>query len=411
MLKKLWFRVMAVLIVAALLFNQCMQDEKKSSDLRGSGYAGAATCIRCHADISNSYAATAHANSTSPATREHIAGSFHKDSNHYQYNPHIKVAMEERNGRFFQAAFQDGVEKAAFPFDVVIGSGRKAQTYLYWYGANAFQLPVTYSVAAKAWVNSPNYPSDKVRFDRMIPVGCFECHSSFIERTGIHEKNGYRVDDLNPANMIYGIDCERCHGPAAEHVNYQAQHPNEKIAKYITSYQKISNIQRLENCAACHSGIHEPVKKSPFLFKPGETLNDYFQPDTVKHIATELDVHGNQYQLLQASKCFKGSLQEMSCSSCHNPHKQERNNLQVLSVKCMSCHAPNSKQFCSFADKVGAAITTNCIDCHMPASPSKVITLQSEGQKNPTPNLVRSHLIAIYPEVAKKQLSHLKLDK
>ncbi len=412
MFKKHWFRVMLVLVAAGLLFNQCIQDEKKiaANGGRGAGYAGAEACVKCHADIANSYATTAHANSTAQGNRENIAGSFHKDSNQYQYNPHVKVSMLERDGRFFQAAFQDGVEKAAFPFDLVIGSGRKAQTYLYWYGANAYQLPVTYSVAAKAWVNSPNYPSDKVRFDRMIPVGCFECHSSFIERTGIQERNGYRVDNFNPTNIIYGIDCERCHGPAAEHVKYQTEHPAEKIAKYITAYKNLSNLQRLENCAACHSGIHEPIK-SPFLFKPGEILSDYFQKDTVKQVAAELDVHGNQYQLLQASKCFKSAVQEMSCSSCHNPHKQERNDLQVLSVKCMNCHAPNSKQFCSFADKVGSTITTNCIDCHMPASPSKTITLKSEGQKNPTPNLVRSHLIAIYPDAAKKQLLHLKLAK
>lgn len=411
MLAKIWFRVICFLVITGFLFFQCVQQKKnESKDFRGPGYAGTAACVTCHAAVTDTYLSTAHAKSTSVASSSTIAGSFHADSNHFQYNEHIKVMMEKRANRFYQAAFQDGVEKAAFPFDVVIGSGRKAQTYLYWYGANAYQLPVTYSVTAKAWVNSPNYPSDKVRFDRMVPVGCFECHSSFIERTGIHERNGYRVDDLNLTNIIYGIDCERCHGPAAKHVTYQTEHPNEKMARHITTYKKLSNLQRLENCAACHSGIHEPVK-SPFLFKPGEILSDYFQPDTVKRVATELDVHGNQYQLLQASKCFKGSLQEMSCSSCHNPHRQERNNLQILSAKCMNCHAANSKTFCSFADKVGSIITNNCIDCHMPARPSKTITLQSEGEKKPTPNLVRSHLIAVYPEVAKKQLAHIKLAK
>ncbi len=407
MLKKRWFRVMLALVATGLFFYECsMQEQKKVIDGRGEGYAGDEKCVNCHADISRSYAATAHANTTSPANSEHIAGSFHKDSNHFQYTAHLKVAMEKRDGRFFQVAFQDEVEKAAFPFDVVIGSGRKAQTYLYWYGPNAFQLPVTYSVAAKAWVNSPNYPADKVRLDRMIPVGCFECHSSFIERTGIHESKGYRVDDFNPSTIIYGINCERCHGPAAKHADYQAEHPSEKIAKYITSYKTLTNLQRLENCAACHSGIREPVK-SPFLFKPGEILSDYFRTDTTTPIATELDVHGNQYQLLQASKCFKGSIQQMNCSTCHSPHKQERNNLQVLSVKCMNCHAPGSNQFCPLAEKVGNVITTNCIDCHMPLSASKIITLQSEGKKNPIPNMVRSHLIGVYPEITKKKLVHL----
>lgn len=410
MFKKKWFRIILALSGLCLIFNQCMQDQDKYGDIRGAGYIGSVTCIKCHEVISKNYATTAHARSSCPADRKNIKGSFHEDSNQYQYTPHVKVSMQERKGRFFQVAYLDEIEKAAYPFDIVIGSGRKAQTYLYWLGSNAYQLPVTYSVNANSWVNSPNYPSNKVRFDRMIPVGCFECHSSFIERTGIHEQNAYRVDDLNPNKIIYGIDCERCHGPAAEHVNYQTNHPSEKMAKYITAYKNLSNFQRLENCAACHSGIHEP-NKSPFFFKPGEILSDYFKPEKVTQVASEMDVHGNQYQLLQASKCFKGSIQQMSCSSCHNPHLQERNNLEILSAKCMSCHAINTSKFCSFAKTVGSGITSNCIDCHMPASASKTITLQSEGQKRPTANIVRSHLIAIYPDISKKQLIHFILNK
>jgi hypothetical protein len=405
MLAKKWFRVICFLVITGFLFFQCVQQKKnETTDLRGTSYAGTAACGKCHSSITDAYLLTAHAKSTSVASSSSIAGSFHADSNHFQYNEHIKVLMEKRDNRFFQAAYQDGVEKASYPFDIVIGSGRKAQTYLYWLDPNAYQLPVSYSVLAKSWVNSPNYPSDKVRFDRIIPVGCFECHSSYIERMGIHAKNGFRVDDFDPNKIIYGIDCERCHGPSAEHVNYQTKHPLEKKAKYISTYKKLSNIQRLENCASCHSGIHETTK-SPFRFKPGELLADYFKPDTIKlKPANEIDVHGNQYQLLLASKCFKGSIQEMSCSSCHNPHKQERDNLKMFSVKCMNCHQPTTKNFCSFADQVGTTIINNCIDCHMPNGASKLITLKSEGKKGATPNMVRTHLISVYLEVAQKQI-------
>jgi len=406
MLKKKWVRVIGLLMLIGLLFDQCIQQKAIDIDPRGSDYAGADKCIKCHVDISNSYSNTAHNISTSVATRNHIAGSFHADSNRFQYNDKLKVMMEERNGQFYQIAFQDDIEKASFPFDIVVGSGRKAQTFLYWYGTNAFQLPITYSVAAKKWVNSPNYPNDRIRFDRMVPVGCFECHSSFIEKTGVHALKGYRADDFNPNKIVYGIDCERCHGPAAQHVNYQTEHPLEKLPKYIISNKKLNNIQQLENCASCHSGIRETVK-SPFNFKPGELLSAYFKPNTVQQAATELDVHGNQYQLLLASKCFKGSSEQMTCASCHNPHKQERNNFQLLSTKCMTCHPQNSNRFCSFADKVGPNIVSNCIDCHMPASPSKIIGLRSEGKLDPTPNLVFSHLITIYPDISNKLLVKL----
>lgn len=74
----------------------------------------------------------------------------------------------------------------------------------------------------------------------------------------------------------------------------------------------------------------------------------------------------------------------------------------------MNCHQPK-KKFCSFADHLGVTIVTNCIDCYMPLGTSKLITLQSEGKKGAAPNLVRSHLIAVYPEAAKKQLMHIRL--
>lgn len=163
-----------------------MQQKKNElTDLRGPGYTYTAASVTCHAAITYGYLSTAHAKSTSVASSSSIAGSFHANSNHFQYNEHIKVRMEKRDNRFFQSAYQDGVEKASYSFDIVVGSGRKAQTYLYWWDANAYQLPVTYSVAVNSWVNSPNHPSDKVRFDRMILVGCFECHSSYIERTTV----------------------------------------------------------------------------------------------------------------------------------------------------------------------------------------------------------------------------------
>lgn len=400
-----WFRVVAVLVIAGIFFNRCMQPpENAFNDPRGKAYAGSATCMNCHAGIAKNYAGNAHGHTTSPAMRATVAGSFHPDSNTFHYPDEVKVMMEEKGGRFYQTAFQQGVEKASFPFDIVIGSGRKAQTYLYWNGPNAFQLPISFSVAANSWVNSPNYPVDRVRFDRMIPIGCFECHSSYIQRTSIQAQNGYRVDNFNPGSVIYGIDCERCHGPAAAHVKYQEDHPAEKMARYITTVQVLNQAQQLEQCAACHSGIREPLK-TPFRFKPGELLADYFVKDTAVIDAAALDVHGNQYQLLLASKCFKGAA-SMTCVTCHDPHKQERKELTLFSSRCINCHPQNTDRFCSFAPKVGPGIVNNCIDCHMPASPSKLITMLSDGKQSPAPNLVRSHRIGIYQEAAREQMKN-----
>lgn len=392
----------------ALLFQYCVQRKVPTfNDPRGKSYAGSSACVSCHANVVAAYAANAHGTSTQPANAATILGSFTSDSNRFHYTPSISVRMEEKDGRFYQTAYENDVAKASYPFDIVIGSGRKAQTFLYWDAKQVYQLPITYSVVGKCWVNSPNYPADRVRFDRVIPIGCFECHASFIDRTGASEQGGYRVDEFNSATLINGIDCERCHGPAAAHVAYQQDHPTEKVAKYITSFKQLNNIQQMEACATCHAGLREPIR-SPFLFQPGHSLKDFYRPDTTQVSPDQLDVHGNQYQLLMASKCFKGAIETMSCNSCHDPHAMERNNMKVFSTRCMSCHQENTPQFCSFAPKVGATIVNNCIDCHMPATPSKLISLQAEGKKEHIENLVRSHLIGIYPDAAHKQLRSIR---
>ena len=60
---------------------------------------------------------------------------------------------------------------------------------------------------------------------------------------------------------------------------------------------------------------------------------------------------------------------------------------------------------------MGDAIKTNCIDCHMPASSSRAITLMLRGQEVPTAALVRTHFISIYPDEVKKFVTGKNISK
>ena len=68
------------------------------------------------------------------------------------------LQMDDIEDSFYQTAMVNGVPFESEPFDVVVGSGRKGQTYLYWNGARLFQLPVSYYTALNSWCNSPGYP-------------------------------------------------------------------------------------------------------------------------------------------------------------------------------------------------------------------------------------------------------------
>lgn len=390
---------LALLCLSVVVFNNCINEQKKSNDARGEDYIGSAQCITCHRDIYNSYVKTAHNLSSRPASKQTIKGSFAKNANTLYYRPALKVAMEQRDSGFYQVAYIDNIEKQAEKFDIVIGSGTKGQSYLYWYGDNIFQLPVSYYVPGHSWVNSPNYPPENVLFNRNISVGCFECHSSYIKKTDSKPVGNDLTDYFDKNQLIHGIDCERCHGPAAKHVTFHENNPQEKKPAFIATFTSLNRQKKLDMCAMCHSGARQTITPA-FYFKPGEKLSNYLYPDTSAVTAADIDVHGKQYQLLTASKCFIKS-KTLTCASCHNAHVTERDNLSEFSKRCMNCHT-NPNHDSKITASYGADLTKNCIDCHMPARPSALITMKSQAQTKPIPALVRTHYISVYLDESKK---------
>ncbi|MEP7144293.1 MAG: multiheme c-type cytochrome [Ferruginibacter sp.] len=388
--------ILASFCLTILIFNNCINRQKKNTDFRGEGYIGSEKCSTCHKEIYDSYVKTAHYLSSSPASKDAIKGSFSKDSNELYYRPALKVVMEKTDSGFYQVAYVNNIEKQAARFDIVIGSGRKGQSYLYWFDDNVFQLPVSYYVPGKSWVNSPTYPLEKVLFNRNIPVGCFECHSAYIKKTATKPSADGMIDYFDKSKIIYGIDCERCHGPAEAHVNFHENNPNEKKSTFIANAATLARQEKLDMCAMCHSGARETIS-STFYFNPGSKLSKYLRPDTSTVRTSQIDVHGKQYQLLTASKCFIKS-KTMTCSSCHNTHAEERNNLRDFSMRCMNCHNNPVHDPAKMIGVDRAGIVNNCIDCHMPARPSAVITMKSQSQAEPIPALVRTHYISVYAD-------------
>ncbi|MEJ7770032.1 MAG: multiheme c-type cytochrome, partial [Chitinophagaceae bacterium] len=281
--------------------------------------------------------------------------------------------------------------------DIIFGSGSKGQSYLNCYNNRLLQMPITYFTAANQWSNSPGFP-DKAVFSRPVTSRCVECHSTYAQNISGPTS---QWEEFDRNKILYGVDCEKCHGPAASHVQFQTQHPEEAKGKFIVNPAALSRQQNIDMCALCHGGSLSKTKPS-FEFSVGDTLSNYFSIDTASKDATSIDVHGNQYGLLAASKCFKGS--NITCSSCHNTHENERGKLALFSKRCMNCHNNEHKNFCTMPGKEGVSIVKNCIDCHMPKQPSRSIAVMLQGATTSTPALMRSHLIKIYPQETKKVL-------
>ena len=388
------------LVLLGSIFCSAFNASKGLKNNEVNGYAGSEACRSCHKAIYDSFVQTAHFLTSATASKEFIKGSFDSGSNIFTYNKFMYVQMDAVNDSFYQTSMVSGVPFQSESFDIVIGSARKGQTYLYWNGPKLYQLPVSYYTAQSSWCNSPGYPSTIAKFDRQVGAQCMECHATYAH-TDIASNDMLFPD----REIIYGIQCERCHGPGRQHMAWFTAHPKDSVSKYIINAKYLSRQQQLDACALCHSGLRTE-KQPAFSFAAGDTLDNYSTPDYNTDSASMLDVHGNQYGLLTASKCFHMS--EMTCSSCHNAHNNEYSNEKIFSQRCMNCHNNTSHDTCTLKKRDGIVLSDNCIDCHMPLQSSKKIFLQLTDREKSTADFVRTHRVAVYADATKSYILKTK---
>ncbi len=384
------------LFITTLLLVSCHNPDDDYVDPRGTDYAGAESCIQCHKSVGNDAMHSAHFKATAPALAENILGNFSDGHNTFHYGPDIKMVMEKRGDSLYQVLYKNDKLVKSYPFDIVFGH-RKAQTAVYWHNKNTYELPISYYKADDVWGTSPGFSATEPYFDRMTIKDCYACHSSNAsgkKGNATTSKPSFltmEVEDIiDPETIVYGIDCERCHGPAKKHADYHEQFPKEKMAHFIASYKTLDNKQKLDACAICHSGSLGIKSKSRFGFQPGDRLEDYYRVP----YANEYDVHGNQAGALSQSECFMQT-GKMNCLTCHNPHQDTNGGLEKYAQICMGCHKspphPN-------LDITEAQLTENCINCHMPKQASKAINFKTSYDSKVSEYSLRTHRIAVYPE-------------
>lgn len=402
--------VLVILTGTVFMLVRCTGSDKKISGTDTltpsdfEAYAATEKCASCHKDIYENHLKTAHFRTGQPASAETIMGSFEKGKNEYAYTPSILLSMQKRDSGYYQVAYFKGEEKKAMRFDITIGSGVMGQSYLNWRGNKLYQLPITYFTAANQWSNSPGFPSDRVLIDRPVTARCLECHVSYATPVDSSKMEPMQFDHNR---IIYGVDCQKCHGPAAAHVEYQTKHPGDKKAKFIINPKQLSRSQQIDICALCHGGNIQKTKPS-FSYTAGNNLADYFTIDTASNVVlnSPVDVHGNQVGLLKASKCFRNT-QTLTCNTCHNTHENERGKTELFSQRCMGCHNMGDAKLKTPTHQSVSGLEKNCIDCHMPAQPSKSIAVNLQGMETPKASLLRTHFIGIYPDEVKKYIQKM----
>jgi hypothetical protein len=362
-----------------------------ANSVRAATYVGDDACAACHQDKVKSYHLTAHSMTSSLPDKNSIHGSFSPGSNILKtVDTNLFFQMDASGQGFSQTAFlrrslTDTVYRKE-NFGVVIGSGRKGQTYLFWKGDDLFQLPISYWTEFHEWVNSPGYPDGSAIFTRPVSPRCLECHATSFKSLAPP------VNHYEKSSLLLGINCEKCHGPGGEHVAlYRSKSPPVSPTNgAIINPARFSRDRQIDTCALCHAGGNPRESVPSLSFVPGDVLDKFI--DLPKPAATaHVDVHGGHLQLLKRSRCFQSST-TMTCGTCHDVHLPQRE-LTSFAAKCLACHKVES---CGKFSKLGHKIDTQCVVCHMPLQQTEQIISSANGTK--LKPKVRNHQIAIYPD-------------
>ena len=348
------------------------------------------SCRACHQQIVDAFSTTAHRRTSTPASATTVRGDFSPGhSRLHTGRPGVGFTMEQRADGFYQTGWDSTTGGARSErIDLVIGSGRRGQSYLYWRNGLLFELPVSYLTGPRQWINSPGYPDGQIDFNRLIEQRCLECHATSFPLSADRRVRRYS------SSYQLGVGCQRCHGDARRHAAYQAAHPEDSTGQFIFNPARATRDRRVDVCALCHSGARDE-KRPPFTFHPGDSLDAFLAPATGKDNVP--DVHGNQVALLHRSKCFQGS-PDMSCSTCHDVHQAQRD-VAAFVPHCLECHQVERHPG---GDSIGARLTALCIDCHMPVRRSNALQFNTAGRRDAL--YFRSHEIAVYPDVAARLL-------
>lgn len=389
--------VIGLLAVITVFFSQCLQN-KVSGDPRGDQYAGSKVCAGCHGNISDTYVHSNHFRTSSEVSGEDPGKLMPSSNKPFYFTDSSYIRLEQTKNGLFQDYFTEGKKNISERSDVSFGSAEKAQTYAYWKENQLFQLPLTWFTSLNTWTNSPGFSARRAHYGRVITSRCFECHASYVDRQFVKSGPLSVTETLDRNSIVYGIDCERCHGPAAAHVQFQQNNPTVKTSRFITPIRSLTRQQQLDICATCHSGNDQSTQRTLFAFVPGDTLSHFLIPEFASD-NHEPDVHGKQVQLLKSSLCFQKS--DMTCTSCHNAHEPEKNKPTVFISKCMDCHQHSAHAVSSLKESEQKKrdfnlVSLSCIDCHMPLQTSKTIYFNTGTESKNIPYYIRTHKIAIY---------------
>ncbi|MBK9171209.1 MAG: tetratricopeptide repeat protein [Bryobacterales bacterium] len=337
--------------------------------LAAADYAPPESCAPCHQEIAARYAATAMSRSLYALTPATAGADFREPQSFYHASSDRHYAMERRGGRFFMRRWQDEdgrrINEIEREVHYVLGSGNHARSYLHRAAdGRLVQLPLAwYADKGGFWAMAPGYDRPvHADFRRPVDYECLTCHNGYTPELFGQDatERGVRIQ----GRLTEGIDCQRCHGPGAKHV--EAARRGAPAKALIVQPASLGRDRQIEVCMQCHLETtsrplpHKLIRpgRGVMSYRPGEPMRDWalhfdHAPGTPEQ--EKFEVVSAVYRL-RKSACFTAS-GTMTCTTCHDPHEPASQGR--YDAACSSCHT-------RFLERTPMHARTGCAGCHMP---------------------------------------------
>lgn len=373
------------------------------------GYVDDRMCARCHAELAESYREVAMAQSfyrprESTAVEDFDTPFVHEASDRI-------YRMRREGDRYFFRRHQvdtEGQELNAWEVEIdwIMGSGNHSRVYLYRIpSGELYQLPIAWYAADASgeparWGMAPGFDNPWHNgVTRIVQRECMFCHNAYPEVPAGSDLRGQ--PHLFPEELPEGLGCQRCHGPGAEHVRIslgrdlspspppetdddgEGDTTLDPVRSSIVNPARLASERRDELCDSCHL---QPTVVIPgmrhfgrpdYSYQVGEPLEEFFVAIDVEEDGTSkadrFEINHHPYRLRQ-SRCYTESAGEMSCLTCHDPHRKVSADERAAHYRaaCLSCHTVEACQLEAMGgatrlDGVLANVAADdCASCHMP---------------------------------------------
>ncbi len=335
-------------------------------------------CAACHRAIYESYESSPMALSSGGVEPSHISGP----GAEFTAAGGVRYRVVS-TAQSVEAQISDGAQNTTHLLRYFLGAGMTGRSYVYESGNFLFESPVAFYASTGKWDLSPGYESsDHVNVTRPVEASCLNCHAS-----GIRALPGTRNGFERPAFTQAGVSCERCHGPADQHLARmraaKTGSVNQPGESGIINPARLESVRRDSICAQCHLvGVIRVARKNKTAYAPGQVLFDSAAVFLWKDGERPLPANSH-FEQLSRSLCWRRSDGRMWCGDCHDPHRvvpvAER--AAYYRSRCQACHARNASR-CSANPGARQKAGNDCVSCHMTSR--KTATVQHSAQTDHT---------------------------